>query len=81
MQKSLQQKWAFVQQVTPDTKDAFEPAEKSFWNSFMPDLFQGIGEGIPGRGVTHLSVKQSGLDLTDPTLMAPENWTVSYVIT
>ena len=47
----------------------------------MPDLFQVIGAGIPGWEVTHLPVKQAGMDLLDLTLIDPENWTASYVIT
>ena len=33
----------------------------------MPALFQGVGEVTPEREVTHLSVKQAGLALPDPT--------------
>ena len=47
----------------------------------MPSLFQGLVEGIPGRGVTRLQKKQAGIALPDPTSMAPENWTTSCVIT
>ena len=36
---------------------------------------------MPGRGVTHLPVKQAGLALPDPSQMAPENWTAPCVIT
>ena len=45
------------------------------------DLFERLGEGAPGRGVTRLPAKQAGLSLPDPTLTAPENWTASCVIT
>ena len=47
----------------------------------MPDLFQGLGEGAPGRGATCLSVKQAGLDLPESMLTSPENWAVSCFIT
>ena len=49
----------------------------------MPALFMGIGEGIPGRGggVIHFPVKHVGLALPDLTLMDPEKWTASCVIT
>ena len=47
----------------------------------MPALFQGLGEGTPGRRVTRLPVKQAGLDRPDPTKTALENWTASCVIT
>ena len=50
-------------------------------DTFLPALFQGLGEEAPGRGVTCLLVKQAGLDLLDPMKTAPENWTASCVIT
>ena len=31
LQKSLQQEWEFVQQVTPGIRDAFSPAEQALW--------------------------------------------------
>ena len=48
---------------------------------FILDLFHGLREGTPGRGVTRLPVKQAGLDLPDPTNTGPENWMLSCVIT
>ena len=42
LHKSLQQEWTFVQQVTPDIGDAFGLVEEALWDSFLPDLFQGI---------------------------------------
>ena len=47
----------------------------------MPALFEGLREGVPEQGVTCLPVKQVGLALPDPSQTAPENWTVSCVIT
>ena len=81
LQKSLQKEWAFVQRVTPGIGDAFEPVEKAMQETFIPDLFEGLGEGALDRGVTDLSVKQAGLALPDTTYTAPENWTASCVIT
>ena len=81
LQNSLQQECAFVHRVTSDIGYVFRPVYKALRNSFMPDLFQGVGEGIPGQGVYHLPVKQAGLTLLDPTLTDPENKTVSCVIT
>ena len=49
--------------------------------TFLPALFQGLGEGAPARGVTRLPVKQAGLALLDPTKTDSENWTTSCVIT
>ena len=79
--KSLQPEWAFVQRFTPVIGDPFRPLEQALRGAFIPVLFQVIREGTPGRGVTHLSVKQVGLALPDPTKTAPENWTASCVIT
>ena len=47
----------------------------------MPELFEGLREGVPEQGVTRMPVKQAGLALPDPSQIAPENWTVSCVIT
>ena len=81
LQKPLQQEWAFVHWVTLGIGDAFIPVEKSLQETFLPELFEELGEGAPGRGVTRLPVKQAGMALPDPTLTAPENWTTSCVIT
>ena len=80
LQKPLQQKWAFVQRVTPCIGDSFGQVEKALRETFLPSLFQGLGEGELGSGVTFLPVKQAGLALLDPTNTAPENWTASCVI-
>ena len=47
----------------------------------MLSLFGGLGEGSPERGFTLLPVKHAGLDLPELTLMDPEKWTASCVIT
>ena len=57
MEKSLQQEWAFVQRVTPDIEDAFGPVGKALRDTFVPALFQWVGEGTLDRGVTCLPVK------------------------
>ena len=49
--------------------------------TFVPELFKGLGDGVPERGVTCLPVKQAGLAISDPSQMAPENWKASCVIT
>ena len=67
--------------VTPNIGDYFLPVEQALRELFIPALFQGLGEGTPGRGVTRLDVKQAGLEFPDPKKTAPENWTVSCVIT
>ena len=70
-----------MQRVTPVVGDAFGPVEKALQETFVPALFEGLGEGTANQGVTCLPVKQTGLALPDPTRMAPENFTSSCVIT
>ena len=52
LQKSLQQEWAFVKRVTPIIGDAFVPVEEALQATFVPSLFQVLGEEAQGRGVT-----------------------------
>ena len=61
--------------------NAFGPVEKAMRETFVPALFEGLGGGVPERGVTRLPVKQAGLALPDPYQTAPENWTAPCVIT
>ena len=42
LQKSLQQEWAFVQQVTPGVGDYFVPVETTLKETFVPALFEGL---------------------------------------
>ena len=51
LQKSLQQEWAFVQQMIPGIGDAFRPVETVLKETFVPELFKGLGDGVPERGV------------------------------
>ena len=60
-----------MQRVTPGISNAFGPVEKALRENFVLAFFEGLEEGAPERGVTRLPVKQAGLDLPDPTLMAP----------
>ena len=69
-----------MQQVTPDIEDDFGPVKKALRYSFIPNLFQGIGEVISGRRVTYLPVKQAGMPPPEPTLAEPDNWTAPCVI-
>ena len=55
--------------------------EEEIAQPFLPALFEGVGEGAPGREITRLPVKQAGMALPDPTRTAPENWQASCVIT
>ena len=52
LQKSLQYEWEFMQWVTSGIRDAFGPVEEALWETFLLTLFQGLGEGPPGKGVT-----------------------------
>ena len=60
-----------MQQVTPGIGDDFGPVDKALWETFLPALIEGLGEGAPEIGVTHLPVKQEGLELPEPTLTSP----------
>ena len=81
LQNSLQQEWAFVQRVIPGIGMAFQAVEYELRGTFLLDLFQGLRYGIPRRGITGMPVKQSRIDLPDPTQTAGGKWTASYVIT
>ena len=70
-----------MQRVTSVIRYAFVPVEEALQETFLPDLFQGLGEGAPGKGGTHLPVKQGGLALMYPTMSDPENCMASCVIT
>ena len=70
-----------MQRVTQGIGSAFGPVEKALRETFLPELFMGMGNGVPERGVTCLLVKQAGLELPDPSKTDPENWTASCVIT
>ena len=70
-----------MQRVTPGIGDALGPEEEALRETFLPALFQGLGEGTTGRGVNRLPVKQGGLALPDPTKTDPGKWTASCVIT
>ena len=62
-----------MQRVTPGMRDAFGLVEKALQETFLPTLFEGLGEETPEKGVTCVPVKLAGMDLLDPKLMAPEN--------
>ena len=70
-----------MQRVTPGVGDAFGPVEVALKEIFVPALYQGLQERVPERGIPQLPIKQAGLALPNPTQTAPENWTVSCVIT
>ena len=47
LQKSLQQEWAFVQQVTPGVGDSFGSVETDLKEIFVPALFEGLLHECP----------------------------------
>ena len=47
LQKSLQQEWEFMQRVTPVIEDTLRPVEKALQETFLPSLFEGLGERAP----------------------------------
>ena len=61
-----------MNRVTPEVGNSFGPVEKALRETFVLALFEGLWEGVPERGVTHLPVKQAGLALPDPSHLAPE---------
>ena len=63
LQKSLQPEWAFMQRVTLGIGDAFVPVEEEIAKAFLLALFEGVGDGAPGREITRLPVKQAGIAL------------------
>ena len=63
------------------TSTSGRPVEEEIAKAFLPALFEGVGDGAPGREITRLPAKQAGMALPDPTQTAPENWQASCVIT
>ena len=70
-----------MQRVTLGIGDVFVPVEEEIAKAFLPALFEGVGDGVPGRAIIRLPVKQAGMALPDPTRTAPENWQASCIIT
>ena len=53
---------------------AFQPMYDELRNAFLPYLFKWATSKIPGRAVTVIPVKQTGIALTDPTQTSGSNW-------
>ena len=49
-----------MHRVTPGIGDEFGPVEEEIAQAFLPALFEGVGDGAPGREITRLPVKQAG---------------------
>ena len=59
LEKSLQQEWAFVQQVTPNIGGAFSPVDYALQDYFPSALFNGRRGWNPTAG-GHTLVSESG---------------------
>ena len=46
-----------MQRVTPEIGNVFGPVQTALKETFVPALLEGMGDGVPKRGVTHLPVK------------------------
>ena len=62
-----------MQRITLGIGDAFGPVEEEIATAFLPELFEVVGDGVQGRAITCLPVKQVGLALPDLTQTAPDN--------
>ena len=81
LQKSLQQKCAFVKRVTSEIGMEFQGVDNALQEILLSYLFQGSMAQIPERAIICLTVTQAGIALPDPTWTAGENWTASCIIT
>ena len=79
LQKSPQQEWDFVQQVTPGIREAFCPVEEALYKSFLVDLFHSATTSILERGVTYLPFKQDVIAIPIPNLSTSYKCTDSCV--
>ena len=41
-----------MQRVTPGISNTFGPVEEEIAKAFLPALFEGVGDGAPGREIT-----------------------------
>ena len=62
-----------MQRVTLAVGNSFGTVETNLKDNFVPEVFEGLREGVPEQGVTRLPIKQEGLALTEPFHTAPEN--------
>jgi hypothetical protein len=73
LQKSLQQEWQFLQQVTKDLDEEFQDIKVALQETFLPTLFgDDITDNIPRR-IACLPVKKCGLATPNPTETADTN--------
>ena len=71
LQKSLHQEWAFVQRVTPGIGEALGQVEKALRETFVPALFEGLGNGVSERGVTRPASQTGGIGPSRPNPDGP----------
>ena len=55
-----------MQRVTPGIGEEFGPVEEEITKAFLPELFEGVGDGALVREITRFPVNQVGMALTDP---------------
>jgi hypothetical protein len=81
LQKLLQHKWQFVQQVIEDIGDCFFDIEDTITNIFLPPPF---GESLQTCNYHHklaaLPVKFAGLAIPDPSATSEENFVASTLV-
>jgi hypothetical protein len=74
LQKSLQQEWQFLQQVTEGIDVEFSGIESALCTQFLPALFGKESLTNSQQQLTCLPVKQAGIAIPDPTELAGGNY-------
>jgi hypothetical protein len=78
LQKSLQQRWQFVQRVTKDIGGNFESIQDAIEATFLPALFDDVlEENDPRVKLAALPVKHAGLAIPNPVESAAANFAAS----
>jgi hypothetical protein len=80
LQKSLQQKWEFLQQVTDGISTEFQAVESSLKDDFFNALLGQSKVGQPLRNLVALPVKHAGIAMPNPTARAGGNFRASTIV-
>jgi hypothetical protein len=81
LQKSVQQKWQFVQRVTKGMGFKFQDVKLTLFKTFLPTLFgDDFDKSDPHRKLSCLLVKWAGLAIPDPTVSADPNYEASVLL-
>ncbi len=80
LQKSLQQEWQFLQQVTEGLGNEFSKIALELSYTFLPALFGVESVSDTQRQLASLPVKFAGLAIPYPTKTAERNWSASTLI-